>query len=886
MSAFDFATFFVGCTSPGQTGQDMSELPVVRNDNGTPTEHTSQDTSYSGDKTQPTEDILNALNALNPKAILEATQNGHEPALAQDDNAGQDTDTPMDPPSEWHVLREKLREHPHDPEGWNHLVDIAENSGDLEQVKQTYEALFETYPNTSSAQIAYLNHFLSPGLFQYAEELFKRFLRTSPSVDLWKFYITYVRRVNTSPTSREAVSRAYEFALNRIGQDKDSGEIWHDYIQFLKAGETNTTWEEQQKMDALRKVYHRAVQIPLENVEKLWSELEAFENGLNKITAKKFMSDLSPSHMQARTVLRQLQRHLGPLFPPPPPSSSTRPSIYLPPAPTFNAAERALVGAWKTYLKWEENNPLEFEDKDKATLVSRVQLVYRKAVIRMRFYSEIWYMAFVWTNSIGKQEEALNILKAGIEANPTSFLLNFAYAELQEGRKEYAEVNATFDKLIDRLHVQLEELEARVNSASSSFSSDITGRSVATSVPSSITPGPTEPGTVSNNSSFATQNADEKPPKSKELQERRSEYGLVWIMYIRYARRAHDLKTFRAVFAKARKDRWTPWEVYEAAALMEYHCNKDGGLGVACRIFEKGLESFGDEIEFVLRYLGFLISVNDDNNARALFERVISAFSPDRARPLWERWARYEYQFGDLEAAQKLEKRIAEVYPTDPPIKRFAQRHTYLGTDAIAARDLGFAMAARQPAAGGNAATSAGGLERRTESLQSMMPLSHVPQAQTSKRHSTPDLKRREDSVKPDFGPPSKRQRPLTPPRERDRDRSAGPPHRRRLASPAGWEKERDRELGHLKRDRDEDKPSPLPTVLSWFVGQLPNPAAFDGPIFRVDDLMMLFRNAVIPSATRRATPPPPPPPPRGTGRPPPDYGPYQGPGGRGGRRY
>jgi len=38
-------------------------------------------------------------------------------------------------------------------------------------------------------------------------------------------------------------------------------------------------------MDALRKVYHRAVQIPLENVETLWSELEAFENNLNRITA-------------------------------------------------------------------------------------------------------------------------------------------------------------------------------------------------------------------------------------------------------------------------------------------------------------------------------------------------------------------------------------------------------------------------------------------------------------------------------------------------------------------------------------------------------------------------------------------------------------------------
>jgi hypothetical protein len=41
---------------------------------------------------------------------------------------------------------------------------------------------------------------------------------------------------------------------------------------------------------------------------------------------------------------------------------------------------------------------------------------------------------------------------------------------------------------------------------------------------------------------------------------------------------------------------------------------------------------------------------------------VIPNISADRARPLWERWARYEYQYGDLEAALKLEKRMAEVY--------------------------------------------------------------------------------------------------------------------------------------------------------------------------------------------------------------------------------
>ena len=46
-----------------------------------------------------------------------------------------------------------------------------------------------------SVQVAYLQHFLDdPSQFGYAEELFKKFLkRASPSVDLLKVYLTYIR---------------------------------------------------------------------------------------------------------------------------------------------------------------------------------------------------------------------------------------------------------------------------------------------------------------------------------------------------------------------------------------------------------------------------------------------------------------------------------------------------------------------------------------------------------------------------------------------------------------------------------------------------------------------------------------------------------------------
>lgn len=854
-----------------------------------------QNEGYSGDLTQPTEEILAALSNNSASALFPS----------------------VPPPSEYDALWVKLQENPNDPEAWKRLVALADKSGEISKVQQAYDELLKHYPNTSAAQIAYINYYLGKEeSFAEAEQLFIKFLRTSPSVDLWKFYLTYVRRRNVGPATRDVVRKSYEFALNHVGQDKESGEIWNDYIQFIKAGETSSTWEEQQKMDALRKVYHRAVQIPLDNVERLWSELEAFETGLNKITAKKFMADLSPAHMQARSTLRQLTSHLSGLYP----QHSSSSDLYLPAQPKFDANERSLVGKWKTYLKWEESNPLEIEEKDKQTLITRLQGVYRKAVIRMRFFPEIWFMAYTWTNSVGKHEEALGILKAGLEAIPGSCLLTFAFAESMELKKDNAAVHAAYEKLLSVLVKDLEVLEPTANANGTT----------------------TEPSSQSTTHSFGGSQGEEKSPKTTEYQERRSEYGLVYIMYMRFSRRTEGLQSLRKVFGKARRDRWAPWEVYEASALMEYHSFDD--KQVASRIFEKGLEQFGDEIDYVLRYLGFLISINDGNNARALFERVITTFPPERARALWERWARYEYQYGDLESALKLEKRIAEVYPNDPPIKRFAQRHIYLGIDAIAARDLGFSMAKRanatnQPPASGSQQTPSG----NGVAPPSKRPASPDYHRGSNNRNSKDDYgaghKRARGTLSPargdrDMPPPRDRSRDV---RDRDRERDGGRDRwndnrndgRARRPSPppppGGWERDRD------ERDSSRGRPPPssagshrdggrddypprgghggpqIPPLVSWLVGEIPPSQSFDGPVFKVDDLMKLIQQSTIPASTHSAVPPGAArggsatggartrsPAPnhasggyqRGGGRPPPDYSPYQGPGTTGRRRY
>jgi hypothetical protein len=45
---------------------------------------------------------------------------------------------------------------------------------------------------------------------------------------------------------------------------------------------------------------------------------------------------------------------------------------------------------------------------------------------------------------------------------------------------------------------------------------------------------------------------------------------------------------------------------------MEYHCNKD--QNVAIKIFELGLKAFPDDIAFAVKFLQFLIQLNDESS--------------------------------------------------------------------------------------------------------------------------------------------------------------------------------------------------------------------------------------------------------------------------------
>ena len=124
------------------------------------------------------------------------------------------------------------------------------------------------------------------------EQIFGKALQMMPSLQLWSMYIDHIRRTQNITTDRSGNARqithqAFRFALDRIGMDKDAGKLWQDYIQFVKSWPGvlgDSSWQAQQKMDELRKIYREAIAIPTQSVNLLWKEYEQFETGLNKMT--------------------------------------------------------------------------------------------------------------------------------------------------------------------------------------------------------------------------------------------------------------------------------------------------------------------------------------------------------------------------------------------------------------------------------------------------------------------------------------------------------------------------------------------------------------------------------------------------------------------------
>ncbi|QNP97942.1 YALIA101S11e00122g1_1 [Yarrowia lipolytica] len=532
------------------------------------------------------------------------------------------------------ILEDRIAANPRDMPAWLDLISTIVRKEKLDESRDIYERFLALYPLSAEIWIEYITLEMDNGEFKRLEQLFGRCLTRLPNLKLWNIYLTYVRRVNVLSSESDKITeartniiKAFEFYLDHVGIDRESGNVWFEYLDFIKSKPATTTWEEQQKNDLTRKIYRKAIGIPLNNLSILWTAYTNFEYSLNKATARKFINEKSGSCQNARqcqTVLENLMRGLD------------RSSV-----PKSGPRDEFQVRAWKKWIDWEKSNPLGTDNK--AETNKRLLYCLKQAVMSLQFVPEIWFLAaeYCFDDPLLKTE-ALQFLKDGLSLNPNSSLLAFRLAEYYEREADAEKMRTIYDEHIESLGKERQALiEAQ---------------------------------------------GDPEAEPTAEIIKLNTQISIAYSVCMKAVKRFEGIKPGRMVFKKARNTGFATYHIYVASALMEFHHNKNPT--VATNVFELGLKYCGSNAAYVQHYLDFLISLHDDTNARALFEKTIPLLGPSDAASLIKSMIKFESDFGEITSVVKLQDRLRQLNPDTSPITIIADRFATSDFDVIRQCDM------------------------------------------------------------------------------------------------------------------------------------------------------------------------------------------------------
>uniref|UniRef100_A0A8C2DL73 Cleavage stimulation factor subunit 3 n=1 Tax=Cyprinus carpio TaxID=7962 RepID=A0A8C2DL73_CYPCA len=420
-----------------------------------------------------------------------------------------------------------------------------------------------------------------------------------------------------------------------------------------------------------------------------------------------------------------------------------------PSVPPQNSPQEAQqVEMWKKYIQWEKSNPLRTEDQ--TLITKRVMFAYEQCLLVLGHHPDVWY-------------EAAQYLEQSSKLLAEKGDMNNAKLFSDEAANIYERAIGTLLKknmLLYFSFADYEESRMKHEKVHSIY-----------------------------NRLLAIEDIDPT---------------LVYIQYMKFARRAEGIKSGRTIFKKAREDARTRHHVYVTAALMEYYCSKD--KSVAFKIFELGLKKYGDIPEYILAYIDYLSHLNEDNNTRVLFERVLTSgsLSPEKSGEIWARFLAFESNIGDLASIVKVERRRFMAFKDE-----YEGKETALLVDRYKFMDLYPCSPCELKALGYKDVSRA--------KYAAMMPEAVVTP-------STPALKDEADR-KPEYPKPDTSQMiPFQP-------RHLAPPGLHPV--PGGV--------------------FPVPPTAVILMKLLPPPSCFSGPFVQVDELMESLRRCVLPETVDAA---------------------------------
>lgn len=495
-----------------------------------------------------------------------------------------------------------------DVDAWGALVTAAGATA-FSAAQPVYERVVAKFPPAGRFWRVFAEHAArdSPADPAPALAIFERAVAAAPtSIELWRSYVAFCLglavRAPGSKLETDAFA-VYERAVAVAGLDVVAHPMWSDYIDFLKR---HATLSDSQRRDALRRVYQRAVRVPMQNLESFWREYTTFEqnNNSNKELARGLIAEHQPKNIDARTEFRARRARREGLA-----------VTALPVPPRGRAKESSQAQQWRRFIDHERSNPFSLPRED---LHGRVVHAFESALSPLYRYPDIWieYIAYVYNTVQDTPESAA--ASGGAPGTTSS--------------KSAAVANAS-----------------AAASAATSALEPVVERAIQ-ALPACVA--------LHTHISWVWIRVGE-PQKAVAVLDalcKRNPSPLAYVHLMRTTRKIDGRDVARKVFGRARKDpKGADPAVYVAAALMEFSINKDSK--VARNVFEFGLKNYAKSAVMAKEFVEWLWGCGDLEYMRVVFEKVMPDVEgpPQTVRALWERWIELEEVLGDAASVDRVE---------------------------------------------------------------------------------------------------------------------------------------------------------------------------------------------------------------------------------------
>ena len=320
--------------------------------------------------------------------------------------------------------------------------------------------------------------------FKYIENLYNKCLSPCRNVTLYLDYLAFMKYHlldkiyqngnnkkddMTYSIARSNYEALVEKVLEQIGMAMDSNCIWKLYIEFINTyPELGIADSAGRKLSNMRKIYQRAICIPMNDLDSFWREYETLEKSVGEHLADRVLPEFKEKYLHAKAIFKERQRITSSLVfdklaipPTQPPIISSNSTTSGTGGSTLSSTTNTSTGSgsvsnntltssmtsinynlfqfetqqieiWIQWLKYELSNP---DNLPLEGLKAMLNYIYRKCLCCLRYHPEIWlsYAHFqynieyaIYQNQAKKSETGYSTLinENGNNSNTSSKLTN------------------------------------------------------------------------------------------------------------------------------------------------------------------------------------------------------------------------------------------------------------------------------------------------------------------------------------------------------------------------------------------------------------------------------------------------------------------------------